>query len=463
VLGRVAVIRAAICRFSGDIERSVSFGRRALQLLPETDATLRERASARAHVALSYQVDGDVRPTHERAQEEAVAAFAAAHALVALLNSVNRLGKFRTMQGRLRAAHATYEGAVAALSDRAGQPAAVNSTAYYAGMGEIYLQWNDLDSAERYLHQAVDLVAGGLTVDAYPVTDSYLSLARLHEARDHPVEAYAVLDQFLSLARRRAFFHLLVERGEAARARLALRQHDLPAAIGWAEGYGDATDTTYPREEQHLTLARVLIARAENPSADCLGAAMVLLERMLAAAIGAGRTNSVIEVLVLHALALQAQHESAAAIQALERALLLAEPEGYVRVFVDEGAPMVALLKDVIQARRNMLHDQQPGGLLRYARRLLTEFHARDPSGTPLPTPMPHGRQLPVDNSLTSREREVLELIAAGLSNREIAGRMYVATSTVKSYTNSIFRRLGVSSRTQAVAAARARHLLRNR
>jgi DNA-binding NarL/FixJ family response regulator len=76
---------------------------------------------------------------------------------------------------------------------------------------------------------------------------------------------------------------------------------------------------------------------------------------------------------------------------------------------------------------------------------------------------MPHGRQLPVDNSLTSREREVLELIAAGLSNREIAGRMYVATSTVKSYTNSIFRRLGVSSRTQAVAEARAHHLLRNR
>jgi LuxR family transcriptional regulator, maltose regulon positive regulatory protein len=367
VLGRIAVIRAAICRFSGDIERSLSLGHRALQLLPETDATSRERASARAQVALTYQVDGDVRPANERPQEEAVAAFSAAHLLVPLLNSINRLGKFRTMQGRLRAAHATYERAAAAVSDRAGQPAAVISAAYYAGMGEIYLQWNDLDSAERYLRQAVDLVAGDLTVDANPVTESYLCLARLHEARGHPVEARATLDRFVNLARQRAFFYLLKERGEAALARLALQQRDLAAAISWAVGYGDVTEITYTSEEQHLTVARVLIARAEDPAAGCLNEALLLLDRIFAAAAEAGRTNSVIEVLVLRALALQAQHERAAAIEALERALVLAEPERYVRVFVDEGAPMAALLKDMIQAQRSTLHDQQSGGPVRYA------------------------------------------------------------------------------------------------
>ena len=411
-------------------------------------------------MALTYQVNGDVRPVNERPLEEAVAAFSAAHALVPLLNSINRLGKLRTMQGRLRAAHATYGRGAAAVSDREGKPVAVNSAAYYAGMGEIVLQWNDLDSAERYLHQAVDLVAGDLTVDADAVTESHLSLARLHEARGHPVEAYAVLDQFLSLARRRAFFHLLIQRGEAALARLALLQHDLAAATGWADGYGDVTDATYTREEQHLTLTRILIARAEAHSAGCLNETLALLDRMFIAAAGAGRTNSVIEILVLQALAHQAQDERAAAIEALEQALVLAEPERYVRVFVDEGAPMAALLKDLIQARRNTLHDQQLGDPLRYARRLLTEFHPRDPSGTPSSTPTPHSRERPVDDSLSGREREVLGLIAAGLSNREIAARMYVATSTVKSYTNSIFRRLGVRSRTQAVAEARSLGLL---
>jgi ATP/maltotriose-dependent transcriptional regulator MalT len=254
-------------------------------------------------------------------------------------------------------------------------------------MGEICLQWNDLDSAGRYLGRAIDLVAGDLTVDADAVTESYLCLARLHGARGHPVDARATLDRFVNLARQRTFFYLLIQRGEAELARLALRQDDLAAAISWAEGYGVATGTTYTREEQHLTLARILIARGENSSEDYLNEALVMLDRMFTAAAGAGRTNSVIEILMLEALALQAQHEQAAAIQALGQALVLAEPESYVRVFVDEGTPMAALLMDLIQPGRNTLHDQQTAGPVRYARRLLTEFRPQTQAVCHLPRP----------------------------------------------------------------------------
>ena len=451
IRGRAAVIRALIARFSGDLERAVVLGRQALELLPQTDATARERAAAVMNVALAFQVSGDVSAAYERPLEEAIAAFSAAGAVAPLLSATNYLGRLRTMQGHLRAAADTYAGAAEAVSGRDRFRGAVNSAAYYVGLGEIHLQWNDLDVAERHLRRAVESVTGAFTVDADVATGGYLFLARLQQARGQPAEAAATLDAFASLARQRSFFSLLIEQGEAERARLALKQNDLLAAVGWAEARGlGAEDPSYPREEQYLTLARVLIAQAEDEAVGShLTDALELLDRLLKAAENANRGNSVIAILTVYAMALQAQHQLNTAVAVLERALTLAEPEGYIRVFVDEGAPMAALLSKLLKSRRGEPQDPHSDALLGYARRLLAMFEP--PAGEA------HG--VPVD-TLTAREREVLELIAAGLSNREIATRLFVAISTVKSYTNSIFRRLGVESRTQAVAEARARHLL---
>ena len=184
---------------------------------------------------------------------------------------------------------------------------------------------------------------------------------------------------------------------------------------------------------------------------SCLGEALVLLDRLLEAAERGGRFNSVIEIMTLRALAEQAQHKPDAVIP-LERALRLAEPEGYIRVFVEEGLPMATLLAELLKSLRRKAQGAQYNSLLSYVRRLLLAFET--PGG-----PAAAGHQLLVD-PLTARELEVLELLAIGLSNRDIAARLFVATSTVKSYTNSIFRRLGVGSRTEAVAEARARQLL---
>jgi LuxR family transcriptional regulator, maltose regulon positive regulatory protein len=453
VLGRVAVIRTAIARFSGDVGRAVSLGHQALQLLPVSDATSIERAAAKSNIALSYQVTGEVNADDERPLEEAIAAFSAAAALVPLLNFINRLGRFQTMQGRLKAAAATYLTAAEAISGPDGRRGVLETAGYHVGLGLIHLQWNDLDSAEHHLMRAVELIAGAFTVEADVVTDSYLYLARLQQARGQPAAARATLDEFANLARHRGFFPLLLQRGEAEQARLALRESDLSAASGWAEARApEAEDADYRREDQHLTLARILLAQGRLPSMkSCVGEAFVLLDRLLQEAERAGRFNSVIEIMMLRAMAEQAQH-TPDAINSLERALRLAEPEGYIRVFVEEGLPIATLLAELLRSLRRKVQGEQYNSLLSYVRRLLLAFET--PGG-----PAAAGHQ-PLIDPLTARELEVLELIAIGLSNRDIAARLFVATSTVKSYTNTIFRRLGVGSRTEAVAEARARQLL---
>ena len=281
ILGRAAVTRAAIARSSGDLERCVAMGRRALELLPETESN--GRAAAKTNAALAYQVSGDVAPANERALEEVTASFHASGAQVMLLRSIDFLARLRTLQGRLRAAAATYEESAQVASGRDGLRGTVNSAAYYVGLGDIHREWNDLDSAESHLRRGIEMFTGTMSVDAEVVTHGYLSLARLQQARGRHADAQATLEEFADLARQRDFFSLLAARGEAALARLALVQDDLPAAVSWAEasGLGAYDELSYRREEQYLTRARVLIAQGRlDPMGSYLDDALGLLDRL---------------------------------------------------------------------------------------------------------------------------------------------------------------------------------------
>jgi LuxR family transcriptional regulator, maltose regulon positive regulatory protein len=460
ILGQAAVVRGNLARISGDVARCVALSRRALDLLPETHFMW---TVARLNASYAYQVSGEVTPTTERLVAEVIAQVRRTGNPLTILRSIINLAQVQVLQGRLQQAVTTLEEAARSSSGPGGSDHLVGNPAYYFGMGDLLREWNDLDAAERHLEQGMDLVSEIPTVDAEVVAHGFISLARMQHARGEYGAAETTLETFSQLARERNFFPQLLGHAAAMKARLALAQGNLPGAIGWADASALHVDEpSYPREVEYLTLARVLIARElGDQEGSYFDDALRLIDRLLGAAESGARMGSAIEILVLRALALYARREKSGAFAALERALTLAEPEGYVRVFVDEGAPMAALLSEFFKARRK-------GGLgatqlasLGYVRRLLAVFESPH-TGIEPAAPAQHAQATgqPLPEHLTRREREVLSLLAEGFSNREIAARLFIATSTVKWYVHSILRKLEVDSRTKAVARARELHLV---
>ena len=218
----------------------------------------------------------------------------------------------------------------------------------------------------------------------------------------------------------------------ATRARVRLRQGRAADALAWARTAGLAVDDelSYLREYEHVTLARALLAQHRVDGS--LDEATRLLDRLLEAADAGHRTGSVIEILVLQALALGLRGDVPAALVPLARALTLAEPEGYVRVFVDEGAPMTALLEAAAG------HHLAPA----YVARLLAA------SGRPVGTgPKAQGLVDP----LSVRELDVLRLLGGDLGGPEIADELVVSLNTVRTHTKNIYAKLGVTNRRAAV------------
>ena len=291
----------------------------------------------------------------------------------------------------------------------------------------------------------------------------YTALARLEQARGNSARAVDLLDECMQLGRAHGFAALLARRVAASQAQLALSQGNLTDAVRWAEASGLHTDDeiSYPREAEQLALARVLIAQGRSdPTSQHLPDALRLLDRLYAQATAAGRMGSVLEILILRALAVAAQGDGTAALASLEHALSLAESEGYIRIFVDESAPMAELLHAA--SARGIAPD--------YGAKLLAAFDfgfAMHPAGVPdfglegqNQIVNPKSKIQNLIEPLTERELEVLRLIAAGRSNAQIAQALVVAVSTVKAHVNHLFSKLAVSSRTQAIARAQELDLL---
>jgi LuxR family maltose regulon positive regulatory protein len=355
------------------------------------------------------------------------------------------LADIRLAQGRLREAMSTYERGMQQATELAAPPPR-GTADMHVGLSQLLRERNDLDAAMQHLVTSKGLGEHvGLPQNLYRWR---VAMARIREAEGDLGGALHLLNEAERLYD--GDFSPNVRPVPAMRARVQIALGALGEALGWARerGLSATDDLSYLREFEHITLARVLLARYQSERDErCLDEAAGLLQRLLLAAEEGRRTGSVIEILVLKSLAHQTQGDIPAALASLLAAVTLSEPEGYIRVFVDEGPPMASLLKAAARAA----HGEQQGTAPSYVRRLLAAVNATDDS-----RPVKQGLIEP----LSERELDVLRLLGTDLDGPGIANELVVSLSTVRTHTRSIYAKLGVNNRRAAVRRATELDLL---
>ncbi len=431
----IAIYRAAIALILGDVVNTMKYAQRVLDLVPEDDHL--RRGSAAGFLGLAFWASGDLEEGYHM-YAECMARIQRVGFLSDSLGCAIALADIRIAQGRLREAMSIYEQRLQLVSGQ-GAPVLRGTADMYVGMSELHRERNDLHAATQLLAQSKELGEHiGLTQNPYRWR---VAMARIREAQG---DLDGALDLLAGAERLYASdFFPNVRPIAALRTRVWVAQGRLGEALGWAreQGLSVSDDLSYLREFEHITLARVLLARYTSDRADrSLREAMELLERLLQAAEAGGRTGRAIEILIVQALAHQAQGDIPAALIPLQQALSLAEPEGYIRIFVDEGQPMVVLLEKAAK------HGIAPN----YVHQLLTATGSA-PDRPPV-------TQVLID-PLSERELEVLRLLGTDLNGPEIARELVVSLNTMRTHTKNIFSKLGVDNRRSAVRRAEELHL----
>ncbi len=425
LIGRIAGLRALLALLAADprqIETIIVQSRRALEYLHPDNLPVRTAATWK--LGLAYQYQGN-RSAARLAYTEAISASEASGNIHVNILATTCLGNIRETDNHLQLAADTYRHALQLI----GEPPGPVACEAHVGLARICYEWNDLDAAQQHGRLSVHLAR---QVEIASFVSSELFLARLQLAQGDVTGAIASLAQTEQSVRQRKFWFRMPEVA-AAQVLTLLRQGNLAEAAELAQAH-----------DLPLSQARVYLAQGNAFTA------LAVLEPLRQQAEVKGWQDERLKVMVLQALAHQAQGETDTAVHLLGDALVLAEPDGFIRTFVDEGLPMASLLSEA--AAQGMMPD--------YIGKLLAAFDvdARTSERTPpLPPAMPAQSLI---EPLSQRELEVLRLVAEGLSNHEIGERLFLALSTVKGHNRIIFGKLGVQRRTEAVARARELGLL---
>ena len=446
MLAFASTMRAYIADFGDQAPDLTTLGPEAVQFVPESNVGMRN--SVAVVLGTLYYMESRF-PEASRFFLEAIDLDKTAGTTNAVPISTSRLARLRIVEGRLRQAARLCQDNDQYIRQR-------GSWRFYVGgnlnvvLGDVLYEWNDLEGAEACTREGMRLNEPWQVPQANCM--GYIGLARLFLARQDLEGAAGCLQKVDQLLERARIHRDLANDIEACRVRLWLATGEWSALERWQSENGLERYPTmdFRHELAHINLARIWLAQGGASEAARL------LARLAQAAEAGGRSGRLIQILILQAVALASVPGTASehGCQSLERALRLAEPEGYVRTFLDAGSALVPLLA--------LCRPAAP----EYARRLLEAFQATGTSASQ--AAVPPGRPSPSSRTpfergyepLSERELEVFHLVATGLSNQQIADRLIISIRTVKKHIENIYGKLGVSSRTQAIAKAHELNLL---
>jgi len=415
LVGQIAAYRSLVAASRNETDTIISQAKRALELLDPANVVVRTITSF--SLAVVYELQND-RVSAARAYNEVLAASQASGNFMFTLAGMSSLATLEIVENRLPQAFAIFQEFQKVVSD----PRHWILYEPYFGLARIYYEWNDLENAEKYAKLSLQLAP---QIECGTAVSDNVLLARVYMAQENLSEAAGVLAHAMEMVCQPTYTHYLSEVIQA-RVDALIRQGNLNTAADLAR-QNDLPEYT----------ARVSLARGDSDSV------LTTLEPLYRQVEAMNHPQRLLKISALYASALFHNGKNVEALEILEKALIMGKPGGFIRTFLDEGESMWQLL---IEA------DNQ-GIMPDYTRRLLAAFSGETAiSGRT-------GNSIPID-SLSQRELEVLRLIAQGLSNREIAEKLYLALSTVKGHSRMIFDKLHVQRRTEAVAKGRELGLL---
>jgi LuxR family maltose regulon positive regulatory protein len=454
VAGYVAMVRALIAAYQVDAHRSVELSQRALDLLPEDN--LFSRSNIAGYLGLAHLCSGDIEAA-EQALGESIRMAKEAGNLTAAVLARCHLAEVRIVQGRLFDAQSFYRHALELSADGNGRPLPVAGLALM-GLGWLLYQWNDLEDASRSLAEGIDLVHRWSETGA---SQGYRTLAYVKHAQGDNQGACESMRTALDLAIQFDVMKIDDRYTAAHQAKLWVLQENISAARRWVDQSGLANRNELGELEDETSQSCIYLGLFESLILARLhllqsrpNEALEILERLLQKVGKSGWVLFVVEILALESLAFQAKNDLEQALARLADALCLAEPGSFVRIFVELGKPMEELLElaatqglqlGYVKELLNAFQDGKKGRAQKITSTLRTSAPDTSPS---------------LIEPLSERELDVLDLLAGGLTNKNIAEKLVIAVETVKTHLKHIYSKLGVHNRTQAVSRAQDLGLL---